>query len=52
MDMSGKLVNDQYGVSVEGTNRVELQLENLKSGIYVVILMSDNSQMQQRLFVE
>jgi hypothetical protein len=51
-DLSGRIMLQQGGVSAEGLNKVQLDLANVPSGVYLVVLETSDARETHRLMVE
>ena len=52
IDMSGRIVRSQSGVSTEGLNQLRFDVADLTSGIYMIILNNGSSQRTIRLMID
>jgi hypothetical protein len=51
-DLAGRIMLQQGGVSAEGLNKLQLDLANVPSGVYLVVLETSDARETLRLMVE
>jgi hypothetical protein len=52
VDVLGRIILTESHVSKVGDNQIQINLEGIAKGVYVIIIQKSETSMQQRIIVE